>query len=99
MRRLSPRNPPKAMQLEGDRVQITQEALILTETLYPLAESVIGQNRVFAHWVGRLKVGPLIGGLRVNPLLKELNSVNSAEQGAAKFSLPLYFPVFAYLPT
>lgn len=47
------------MQLEGDRVQMTREALILTETLYPLAESVIGQNRVFAHWVGRVKVGPL----------------------------------------
>lgn len=28
------------MQLEGNRVQMTQEALILTETLYPLAESV-----------------------------------------------------------
>lgn len=47
------------MQLEGDRVQMTRKALILTETLYPLAESVIGQNRVFAHWVGRVKVGPL----------------------------------------
>lgn len=87
------------MQLEGDRVQMTREVLILTETLYPLAESVIGQNRAFAHWVGRVKVGPLIGGLRVNPLLKKLYSVNSAEQGAAKFNLPLYFPVFAYLPT
>ena len=39
---------------------------------------------------------PLIGGLRVNPLLKELNSVNSAEKGASRFNLPLYFPVFAW---
>lgn len=70
MRRLSPRNPLKLCSWKATSPDDSRGPH-LNWNLVPFGwECVIGQNRVCAHWVGRLKVGPLIGGLGVNPLLK-----------------------------